>query len=188
MVRRRQPGPGLPGRRRRQLEKKVIGEPADHALGRSRGGFGTKFHLVTDGAGLPLAVAVSAGQRHDSLYAEPVLRAVRIRRGNGRVRTRPRAVAGDKGYSYARIRRYLRRRGIRAVIPTRKDQRRRPGFDREAYRGRNVVERCVGWLKESRAVATRFDKLAVNYLATVKLAMLQRYLRILTRNDSSDRP
>ena len=45
-------------------------EPADHALGRSRGGWGTKVHLVTDGAGLPLAVAVSAGQAHESLHAE----------------------------------------------------------------------------------------------------------------------
>ena len=141
---------------------------------------------MTDGTGLPLAAEVSAGQRHDSVYAEPALEAVRIRRRSGRVRTRPKAVAGDKGYSYDRIRRYLRRRKIKAVIPTRKDQRRRPGFDKEVYRQRNVVERCVGWLKESRAVATRFDKLAVNYLATVKLAILQRYLRILTRNDSSD--
>ena len=130
---------------------------------------------------------VSAGQRHDSVYAEPVLRATRIRRANGRVRTRPRALAGDKGYSYRRIRRYLRRRAIRAVIPTRKDQRRHPRFDKDTYRRRNVVERCVGWLKESRALATRFDKLAVNYLATVKLAILQRYLRILAKNDSSDR-
>jgi transposase len=157
-------------------------------LGRSRGGFGTKIHLVTDGNGLPLAVEVSAGQRHESLYAEPVLRAVRIRQGNGRVRTRPRAVAGDKGYSYARVRRYLRRRKIKAVIPTRKDQRRRPGFDPQAYRRRNVVERCLNWLKESRALGTRFDKLAVNYLATVKLAILQRYLRKLAPYDSSDTP
>ena len=142
---------------------------------------------MTDGRGLPLAAEVSAGQRHDSLYAEPVLEAVRIRRRNGRVRTRPKAVAGDKGYSYARIRRYLRRRKIKAVVPTRKDQRRRPSFDKEGYRRRNVVERCVGWLKESRAVATRFDKLAVNYLTTVKLAILRRYLRILTMNDSPDR-
>lgn len=166
----------------------MTGEPADHALGRSRGGFGTKIHLVTDGTGLPLAVEISAGQRHESLYAEPVLQAVRIRCGNGRVRTRPKAVAGDKGYSYARVRRYLRRRRIKAVIPTRKDQRRRPGFDKEAYRGRNVVERCINWLKESRALATRFDKLAVNYLATVKLAILQQYLRKLAPIDSSDRP
>jgi transposase len=61
-------------------------------------------------------------------------------------------------------------------------------FDREAYKRRAVVEPCVGWLKECRAVATRFDKLAVNYLATVKLAMIQRYLRLLTRDsESSDR-
>jgi transposase len=157
-------------------------------LGRSRGGFGTKIHLVTDGNGLPLAVAISAGQRHESLYAEPVLQAVRIRQSNGRVRTRPKALAGDKGYSYARVRRYLRRRQIKAVIPTRKDQRRNPGFDKEAYRRRNVVERCINWLKESRALATRFDKLAVNYLTTIKLAMLQRYLRKLAANDSPDRP
>src|SRR5205085_8569966 len=70
-----------------------------------------------------------------------------------------------------------------AVIPRRKDQRPDGGrvkFDRDTYKRRAVVGQCVGWLKESRAVATRFDKLAVNYLATVKLAMIQRYLRLLT--------
>jgi transposase len=54
-------------------------------------------------------------------------------------------------------------------------------IDRAAYRRRDVVEQCAGWLKECRAVATRFDKLAVNYLATVKVAMSQRYLRLLTQ-------
>jgi transposase len=157
-------------------------------LGRSRGGFGTKIHLVSDGNGLPLAAEVSAGQRHESLYAEPVLAAVRIRTGKGRVRTRPKALAGDKGYSYARVRRYVRRRRIKDVIPTRKDQKQRPRFDKEAYRRRNVVERCINWLKECRALATRFDKLAVNYLATVKLAIVQQYLRKLAPSDSSDRP
>jgi transposase len=49
-------------------------------------------------------------------------------------------------------------------------------------------ERRLNWLKECRALATRFDKLALNYLATVKLAILQRYLRKLAPNDSSDRP
>ncbi len=69
------------------------------------------------------------------------------------------------------------------MIPRRKDQRPDDGrvqFDAEAYKKRSVVEQCVGWLKECRAVATRFDKLAVNYLATVKLAMVRRYLRLLT--------
>jgi transposase len=77
------------------------------------------------------------------------------------------------------------------VIPRRKDQRPDDGrvrFDRETYRRRAVVEQSVGWLKEGRAVGTRFDKLAVNYLATVKLAMIQRYLRMLAPViDPSDR-
>ena len=136
---------------------------------------------------------MTAGQRHESKGFEPVLNAVRVPRRRGRPRCRPRRLAGDKGYSYPWIRQWLRRHGIRAVIPQRKDQREkhrgRPlAFDKDAYKRRNVVERCVNWLKECRAVGTRFDKLAVNYLATVTLAMLQRYLRILAPYDPSDRP
>ena len=88
---------------------------------------------------------------------------VRVPGPVGRPRRRPRRLAGDKGYSYPRIRRYLRRRRIKAVIPTRNDQRRLPGFDKPTYRRRNVVERCIGWLKESRRLATRFEKLAENF-------------------------
>jgi transposase len=129
-------------------------------------------------------VEVTAGQRHESTQCERVLDKVGIPNRRGRPRCRPVRLVGDKGYSYERIRRWLRRHGVKAVIPRRKDQRPDDGrvrFDREAYRRRAVVEQCVGWLKESRAVATRFDKLAVNYLATVKVAMIQRYLRLLTR-------
>ena len=76
----------------------------------------------------------------------------------------------------------LRRHRIEAVIPRRKDprasQRGRPlKFDREAYRQRNAVERCIGWLKENRRVAVRYEKLATNYLGMLKLAMIQRHLR-----------
>jgi transposase len=160
-------------------------EPVDHAPGRSRGGFGTKLHPIVDGSGLPLSAVVTAGRAHESKSPEVVLESVRLKRpGRGRPRRRPRRVAGDKGYSYRRIRRYLRRRGIRAVIPTRKDRRRNPHFDREAYRRRNVVERCIAWLKESRRLATRHEKLALNYLAMVKLAMIRRCFRSL---DSMDR-
>jgi transposase len=152
-------------------------EPADHALGRSRGGYGSKIHLVCDGKGLPMAVTVTVGQRHESTQFEAVMGQVRVRQAKGRPRCRPRKLAGDKGYSYRRIRGELRRRGIKAVIPTRKDQRRLPGFEKATYRRRNVVERCIGWLKESRRLATRFEKLAENFLAMVKLAMLERLLK-----------
>ena len=77
-----------------------------------------------------------------------------------------------------RVRAWLSRRGIEAVIPTRRDQP-REAMNRKKYRGRNVVERCIGWLKESRRVATRYEKLATHYLAMITLAMIQRCLRLL---------
>ncbi len=69
------------------------------------------------------------------------------------------------------------------MIPTRKDQRGNPTFDKAAYQRRNVIERCMGWLKESRRVGTRHEKLAVNYLAMVNLSMIQRCLRMLESPD-----
>lgn len=145
---------------------------------------------MTDGTGLPLAAVVTPGQRQESTQFERVLGKVRIPNRRGRPRCRPVRLAGDKGYSARRIRRWLRRYGIKDVIPRRKDQTpddRRHRFDPAAYRRRAVVEQCVGWLKECRAVGTRFDKLAVNYTATVELAMVQRYLRKLAPTDSPNR-
>ena len=162
-------------------------EPADHALGRSQGGFGSKLHLVSDAGGIPLNATLTAGQAHESTQFEAALEPIVIaRRLPGRKRGRPRRVAGDRAYHAQRIRRWLRRRGIQAVIPPRRTRTTQPkrgrpvSYDATKYRGRNSVERCVGWLKEWRSVATRFDKLAVNYLQTVKLAFLMRYLRLLT--------
>lgn len=128
---------------------------------------------MTDGNGVPLGVLVTAGQSHESKSFEALMDTVAIRR-----RRRPDAVAGDKGYSYPRIRRWLRRRGIEAVIPTRSNQP-RERLNKKKYRGRNVVERCIGWLKGCRRVATRYEKLATHFLAMVKLAMIQRCLRLL---------
>jgi len=54
-----------------------------------------------------------------------------------------------------------------------------PFFDEALYKRRNVVERLVGWLKEHRRIATRFEKNAEYFLAMVKLAFLRRYLRVL---------
>lgn len=133
-------------------------------------------------------MALSAGQAHESKYVEPVLDAVRIRRAApGRPRRRPEALAGDKGYSYPRIRQWLRRHRVRAVIPERRDQierrahrpGRKPGFDRTAYRRRSVIECCVGWLKEARGVATRYEKLAMHYLAVLKLAIIRKLMKRL---------
>lgn len=142
---------------------------------------------MADGAGLPLAVKLSAGQAHEALYAEPLLDAVKIGRARGAPRKRPDRVAGDKAYSHRRIRQWLRAHGVQPVIPERSDQQARrrgrpPNFDAQQYRRRNVIERCIGWLKESRALATRFEKLAIHYLGIIKLAMIRRYLRTALSN------
>ena len=128
---------------------------------------------MTDGQGVPLGALVTAGQTHESKSFEALMNTVRIGR-----RRRPKAVAGDKGYSSLRIRTWLAERGIKAVIPARSNQR-EVKLDRVLYRRRNVVERCIGWLKECRRIATRYEKLATHYLAMVKLAMIQRCLRLL---------
>jgi transposase len=149
-------------------------EPIDHALGRSRGGFGTKVHLVCDGRGLILAISVTAGQAHESRSFAPTM--VRRLPHGGRW---PDHLAGDKGYSYAGIRRWCRRRRIEPVIPARKDQPRAARFDRGRYRRRNVVERVIGWYKEYRALGTRHEKLAVNYVALWLIAIIEKGLKQL---------
>jgi transposase len=84
-------------------------------------------------------------------------------------------VVGDKGYSSRRIRRYLRRRGIGAVIP-RQRRERRTQFDKTAYRQRHLVERLVNRLKGSRRIATRCEKRAVHYLGMLTIASLVYWL------------
>jgi len=111
-----------------------------------------------------------------------------VRDRHGRIRKRPKWLAGDKGYSCRPVRRLLRRRGIRAVIPERSDQiahrkGRPPAFDQQWYRSRSSVEQGIGWLKEHRAVATRHDKTAVAFQATVNIAIIRRYLRLLASRD-----
>lgn len=130
-----------------------------------------------------MAAFLTAGQRHESIVFEAVMDEVSIKQSRGRPITRPRKLAGDKAYSNKRIRQWLASRGIEAVIPQKSDQIKRHKskplkFDREAYRQRNAIERCIGWLKECRRLSTRYEKLAENFLAMVTLAMIQRYLAI----------
>jgi hypothetical protein len=145
-------------------------------LGRSRGGFSTKTHLVCEGRGILLAVRVTAGQRHESKGFEPAMRRAQRPRRAGLPRW-PEQGAGDKGYSYTPVRRWLVRHHVKAVIPTRKDQPREEDFDKDSYRRRDIIERVVGWFKWRRALATRYDKLAVNYIALWIIANIQYLLR-----------
>ena len=139
----------------------------------------------------PLTAILTPGQQHESTVCTELLAHVRVQTSaaGGRPRSRPKLVVADRGYDASDFRRYLRRRGIRCVIPEKrvpagKRRRRRgrpPTFCRATYRQRNVVERLVGWLKEHRRIATRFEKLASSFLAMMELSFMRRYFRMLER-------
>ena len=129
---------------------------------------------------------VTAGQVHESTALDTLL--VQANRdlydAQGNPVPWPVALAGDKGYRADWIDDYLLDLEIRPVIPSKANEDRdaRPvAFDREDYRRRNIVERLIGWLKESRRVFSRFEKTALNFVGMIKMAFIHRYLRLATK-------
>ncbi len=124
-----------------------------------------------------MVVVLTGGERHEQPVLPTLLERGAVKRaGRGRPRVRPDAVAGDKGYSSERVRRYLKGRRIAAVIPTKADQAPLPSFDRAAYRERNAVERLINRLKQWRRIATRYEKREATYRAMVTIAAILLWL------------
>jgi transposase len=179
-VHRRHDGAGCSLRCRRR-EKNDAQEPRDHALGRSRGGFTTKIHILCDGNGLPLHFQLTAGQTHESSILDELLEGAdqHLLDEDGERIAWPFAIGGDKGYRADWIDQYLLNLGIEPVIPSKEneDRQARPiEFDRQAYRRRNIIERLIGWLKESRRIFSRFEKTAKNFGGMLTLAFIRQYL------------
>lgn len=138
----------------------------EQALGRSRGGFGTKIHGGCNGLGQPVELLLTAAQESDIAQAEALLSA-----------HRPEAVIADKGYDKKALVVEVESRGAEAVIPTRKGAREPRALDRHLYRERNLIERFWSKAKQYRRVATRYEKKAANYLAFVKVAAMMVRLK-----------
>jgi transposase len=140
-------------------------------MGRSRGGLTTKLHALVDANGLPIAVTLTPGQVHDSKGAGRLLDGI----GPGQI------LLADRAYDSDALRQRLAARGAWANIRPMTARRNVPAFSRFLYRYRNLVERFFNKLKHFRAVATRFEKHAANYLALVKLAAARIWMRFMSR-------
>ncbi|WKW52479.1 IS5 family transposase [Rhodomicrobium lacus] len=137
-------------------------------LGRSRGGFTTKIHLRTNGEGLPIAVEVTGGDVSDYSGFAPLMEA------EG---PEAKVLLADRGYDADHIRKTMEQRGAATVIPTRKNRKVQLPVDGYIYALRNRIERCFNKLKNSRRLATRYDKTAQSYLGFVRIAAIRLWMR-----------
>lgn len=147
------------------------------ALGRSRGGFSTKLHVVCDALGNPLRIALTPGQAADSPQAKPLLISVVAAYRDSAALQQLCAVLADKGYDADAVLALIASLKAEAVIPSKKNRRHQREIDRQLYKERNKVERFIGWIKQYRRVATRYEKTARNYLAMLHLVSAMAWLR-----------
>ncbi len=130
------------------------------AIGRSRGGRTTKIHALTDAKGRPIALTLTPGNAHDLDGAFDLLAIVPT----------PRRLIADRAYDARRLRDWLGERGAEAVIPPNPTRKHPHAYDAKAYKSRNLIERMFCRLKDFRRIATRYDKLARNFLSGVLIA------------------
>ena len=129
------------------------------AIGRSRGGRNTKVHARADARGRLLAILLTGGEAHDCPVAE---RLIAIGKASKRL-------IGDKAYDSAELRLWLKDRGTKPIIPNRSNRKHPFSFSKRLYKLRWRIESAFNRLKDFRRIATRYDRLARNYLASVCL-------------------
>ena len=136
-------------------------------MGRSRGGLTTKIHALVDANGLPIAIKLTEGQAHDGRSAADMLDNLQA----GQI------LLADRAYDSNALRDAMAAQGVWANIRPMDHRLDPPVFSPFLYRYRNLVERFFNKLKHYRAIATRYEKRAVHYLALVKLAAIRVWLR-----------
>lgn len=142
------------------------GTQDEQALGRSRGGFSTKLHILVDGLGNPLRIHLTAGQCHDSPHAPALLAGLTFER-----------VIADRGYAGQAFIDLVVSSGAEVVIPPHQRAKEPREYDRWWYRERHLVECFINKLKQFRRVFSRFDKLAHRYLGFVQFTSVLIWIR-----------
>lgn len=140
--------------------------------------------MICDASGCPIHFEISPGQAHENTTLVDLLNGIdhELTTGDGDVVAWPVAMAGDKGYRADWIDAMLQDLDIIPVIPSKNNEDRDARgveFDKDRYRQRNIVERLIGWLKECRSVFARFEKTAINFCGMIKMAFIERYLKII---------
>ena len=125
----------------------------EQALGRSRGGFSTKIHVLTDSLGCPLRFVLTAGQRHDITQAASLVTGLVFER-----------LIADRGYAAQDFVDWLGEQGMEIVIPPHQLAKKAREYDRWWYRERHLVECFINKIKHFRRIFSRFEKLDVAYL------------------------
>jgi transposase len=157
--------------------KKTSTNAGENALGKSRGGYSCKLHIVCDDQGIPIGIVVTPGQINEPTVFHSLMDSIPF---NLRYKTnRPKALAGDKAYVAGYIFQWIQKLEIENVIPNRKNENKNPGFCKKTYRLRNVVERLIGKLKQFRRIATRYEKTVESYLSMIYLAFTRIILRTI---------
>ena len=129
------------------------------AVGRSRGGRNTKIYALADAKGRLIAILLTGGEAHDCPVAERLIRRVKS----------PERMLGDRAYDSAELREELNERGTKPVIPNRRNRKQPFSFSKRLYKLRWRIESAFNRLKDFRRIATRYDRLARNYLSSVCL-------------------
>ena len=145
-----------------------IAENHEQHMGRSRGGLTSKVHVVVDANGLPVRLGLTPGEAHDNRLCSVLLAGLRPQT----------IVLADRGYDADWIRQFVREQGAWANIPPKKNRTSPIIFSPDLYRSRNLVERFLNKIKQCRRIATRYYKLAANYLAFIKLASIRLWIRV----------
>jgi transposase len=127
----------------------------NQAIGISRGGRSTKIHAIVDSKGRPLNFTVTGGQVHDSEVVSDVLDTPKP----------PLAVTADKAYDSEKVRQQIKDEGALPIIPSRRNATRKAYCPKRFYRRRHKIENYFCRIKDWRRIATRYDKLARNFLA-----------------------